>query len=199
MKPEDIGKAYNQITHLWDRAEFDSNNGIEQHERAIAFVKNRRNALDIGCGSTGRIIDLLLDKGFKPEGVDISAEMIRLATIKHPDINFHYTNICEWELPETYDFISAWDSLWHIPLDQQTTVLTKLIENLNTDGVLLFSFGGLDEAAEHTDASMGPELYYSSLGVSGYLKLLMELDCTCRHFAYDQYPDLHAYLIVQKN
>jgi len=198
MKPTDIGKAYNQITHLWESNEFNRTNGIEQHERAIAFVKNRGNALDVGCGCTGRFIDLLLDKGFTPEGVDISEEMIRLAKKRHPEINFYLQDICEWDIPRKYDFITAWDSIWHIPLDQQEKVLTKLISCLNANGVLIFSCGGTENEGEHKDSFMGPEIYYSSLGINGFLKLFIRLDCICRHLEYDQFPELHTYFIVQK-
>ena len=79
---------------------FNRNNGIEQHERSIAFVKNRGYALDVGCGCTGRFIDLLLGKGFKTEGVDISQEMIKLAEKRHPEIKFYRQDICEWEIPK---------------------------------------------------------------------------------------------------
>lgn len=64
MKLSDISKAYNKITHLWEREGFDRENGIAQHKKAIEFVKNRGKALDVGCGSTRRIIDLLKKKGF---------------------------------------------------------------------------------------------------------------------------------------
>jgi SAM-dependent methyltransferase len=198
MKPQDIGKAYDQITQLWESEEFNRNNGIEQHKRAITFVENRGKALDIGCGCTGRFIDLLLSEGFSPEGVDISGGMIRLAEKRHPEINFHQQDICEWDISEKYDFITAWDSIWHIPLDQQKKVLTRLISCLNTNGVLIFSCGGTDDEGEHTDDFMGPEVYYSSLGINGFLKLFISLGCICRHLEYDQYPELHTYLIVQK-
>jgi hypothetical protein len=33
----------------------------------------------VGCGCTGRFIDLLLNEGFSPEGLDISTEMLSLA------------------------------------------------------------------------------------------------------------------------
>ena len=198
MKPAEIGKAYNQITHRWESEGFNKENGIEQHERAVAFVKNRGHALDVGCGCTGRLIELLLHKGFKPEGVDISSEMIKLAKKGHPEIAFYQKDICEWELPQKYDFITAWDSIWHIPLSQQERVLTKLISALNSNGVLIFSCGGTDDPGDHKDDTMGPEVYYSTLGVSGFLKLLISLDCICRHFEYDQYPELHTYFIVQK-
>lgn len=198
MKPTDTGKAYNQITHLWESSDFNRNNGIEQHERAISFVKNNGSALDVGCGCTGRFIDLLLTHGFKPEGVDISTEMIKLAKERHPEISFHQKDICEWELTEKYDFITAWDSIWHVPINQQEKVLTKLITSLNTNGVLIFSCGGTDEQGDHKDDFMGPEVYYSSLGINGFLKLFLDLGCICRHLEYDQYPELHTYFIVQK-
>ena len=199
MKPADIGKAYNQITHLWENSSFNSNNGIEQHGRAIRFIKNTGKALDVGCGCTGRFINLLIDKGFSPEGVDVSEEMINLARKRHTEITFYQEDICEWELPHKYDFISAWDSIWHIPLEQQEKVLTKLISGLNTNGVLIFSCGGTDDKGDHKDDFMGPEVYYSSLGINGFLKLFVSLGCTCRHFEYDQYPELHSYFILQKS
>ncbi|MGO2356395.1 MAG: class I SAM-dependent methyltransferase [Marinomonas foliarum] len=198
MKPEDIGKAYNQITHIWNSEEFDINNGISQHKKAISFVKSRGNALDVGCGCTGRFIDLLQGEGFTPSGLDISDEMLNIARKKHPDIRFVQGDICECELSEKYDFITAWDSIWHIPLSEQRNVLTKLVESLNVGGVLIFSFGGTDEEGFHTNNFMGPEVYYSSLGLNGFLKLFIELGCIIRHLEFDQYPELHTYLVVEK-
>ncbi len=198
MKPTDIGTAYDQITHLWTSEKFNRSNGIQQHERALAFIKNRGNALDVGCGCTGRFIDLLQCSGFSPEGVDISSEMINLAKTRHPDITFHHQDICEWNLPKQYDFITAWDSIWHVPLNQQASMLTKLMKGLTSKGVLIFSCGGVDEAGDHTDDFMGPEVYYSTLGVTGFMELISSQGCICRHFEYDQYPEMHSYFIVQK-
>lgn len=198
MNPKEIGKAYDKITHLWESQDFNRNNGIEEHKRAFAFLEIRGKALDVGCGCTGRFIDLLLNEGFTPEGVDISEEMIRLAKNRHPELVFHHQNICEWHVEEKYDFITAWDSIWHIPLEQQESVLAKLVSSLNKGGVLIFSFGGTDEQGDHRDDSMGPEVYYSTLGTNGFLKLLISLGCVCKHLEYDQHPELHTYLVVQK-
>ncbi|CAN0546403.1 unnamed protein product [Ectocarpus sp. 12 AP-2014] len=198
MNPTDIGSAYDQITHLWQSEKFNLANGMEAHKRALSFVKNRGRALDIGCGCTGRFIDLLQREGFTPEGVDISAEMLRLAKQRHPDVSFHHQDICQWQLPGKYDVITAWDSIWHIPLAQQESVITKIINSLNEGGVFIFSFGGTDEPGEHTDNFMGPEVSYSSLGTNGFLSLLMRLGTVCKHLEYDQHPELHTYLIVQK-
>jgi SAM-dependent methyltransferase len=199
MTPVETGKAYDTITHLWKDERFDRSNGIAQHQRAIAFVENKSHALDVGCGCTGRFITLLIKHGFLSEGIDISQEMIKLARLQHPDIEFHHRDICDWPLPRTYDFITAWDSIWHVPLEQQQALLSKLLSALNSGGVLIFSCGGIDQRGEHTDDFMGPEVYYSSLGLPEFMQLILNSNCICRHIEYDQYPESHTYFIVQKN
>jgi len=199
MKPSDIGKAYNQITHLWESEDFNRENGIDQHKRAIEFVKNHDKALDVGCGSTGRIIQLLIESGFTPEGIDVSESMIALAKKKHPKVTFHYQDICEWHVPEKYDFISAWDSIWHLSPRLQEKVIKKLINALNVNGVMIFTFGGLDKTDEHTNNAMGVDMYYSTLGINTYLSLIMQQNCVCRHLENDQGSEGHTYIIVQKN
>lgn len=198
MQPIQVARAYDQITHLWKSDKFNLNNGIAQHQRALNFVQQKGYALDVGCGCTGRFIDLLLENDFTPEGVDLSKEMLKLAKQRHPNITFYHQDICQWALPKQYDFITAWDCLWHIPLKQQKAVLSKLVAGLNQHGILIFSFGAVDQAGEHTDNFMGPEVYYSSLGTQGFLNLFQELDCRCLHLELDQYPEPHAFLIVQK-
>jgi len=199
MHPKDVAKAYDQITRLWESSDFNLENGIEQHKRAIAFTSNRGRALDVGCGCTGRFIDLLLDEDFCPEGIDCSKKMISLARKKHPRVVIRQADICQLELSAKYDFITAWDSIWHVPLDCQKSVLSKLISSLNTGGVLIFSCGGTDKETEHTDDYMGQEVYYSSLGINGFLNLFIKSGATCRHLEYDQHPQLHTYFIVQKD
>ncbi|QKF83392.1 class I SAM-dependent DNA methyltransferase [Halarcobacter ebronensis] len=198
MKPEEIGKAYNQITHIWDSEEFDMNNGITQHKKAISFVKNRGNALDIGCGCTGRFIQLLINEGFIPTGLDVSDKMLNIAQKKHPNVQFIQADICQYKFSKKYDFITAWDSIWHIPLSEQQNVLYKIIEGLNVGGVFIFSFGGTAKEGSHTDNFMGPEVYYSSLGLNGFIKSFIELGCIIRHLEFDQYPEVHTYLVVEK-
>ncbi|MBC7004479.1 class I SAM-dependent methyltransferase [Photobacterium sp. BZF1] len=201
MKPEQIGKAYDQITHLWQSDDFNRENGIEAHRRALSFVKTKGKALDIGCGCTGRFFDLMLSEGFTPEGlvgIDMSDRMLALARQRHPDVELFKADICTHQLSQRFDFITAWDSIWHIPLSEQRNVLTKIFDSLNRGGVFIFSFGGTAEEGEHTDNFMGPEVYYSSLGTNGFLSLYLELGCAIRHLEFDQYPELHTYLIVEK-
>jgi trans-aconitate methyltransferase len=85
--------------------------------------------------------------------------MIELAKKRHPDVTFHHADICEWQLPRAYDFISAWDSIWHVPLSQYETVLKKLLQGLSPGGICIFTTGGLDHPTEKIDSAMGPQMY----------------------------------------
>jgi len=100
---------------------------------------------------------------------------------------------------QKYDFITAWDSIWHVPLHAQASVISKLANALNPNGVMIFSFGGLNEPGEHTDDAMGPLMYYSSLGINGYIQVILDNACIIKHFEFDQSPELHAYIGAQKN
>ena len=133
------------------------------------------------------------------EGLDISPRMIELARERHPEVKFHLADVCEWSPILKYDFISAWDSIWHVPLAEHQAVLRKLFGCLRPGGVCIFTMGGLNHEAEKTDSAMGPEMYYSTLGIPKTLELIDSTDCVCKHLEYDQYPEPHVYLIAQRN
>ena len=198
MTPSEIARSYDQLADHWNSDAFNRANGMEPHKRAIAFLKNKGHALDVGCGSSGRFIDLLESQGFNAEGVDVSGRMIELARQRHPQLNFHHADIREWELPVKYDLISAWDSIWHLPLVDQEPVMRRLCEGLSPGGVFIFTTGGVEEPSEKVDSAMGPPMYYSVLGIPNLLRVLSESACICRHLEYDQYPELHVYIIAQK-
>lgn len=198
MNPVQTGKNYDTITERWSEERFNMQNGIAQHKRALTFAESRGKALDVGCGRTGRIMDLLEKEGFAPQGLDVSEQMISLAQNRNPQWQFHHQDICSYHLSEKYDFISAWDSIWHVPLQQQTEVIAKLANALTPNGVMIFSFGGVNEPGEHTDDTMGPMMYYSSLGTNGFIQILIDNGCTIKHLEFDQQPELHTYIIAQK-
>jgi 2-polyprenyl-3-methyl-5-hydroxy-6-metoxy-1,4-benzoquinol methylase len=152
----------------------------------------------VGSGCSGRFITLLKKHGYEVEGLDISAEMIALAKTRHPDITFHHADVCEWTPPRSYDFITAWDSIWHVPMDRSELVLRKLCQALAPGGVFIWTTAGLDEAVEKEDASMGQPLYYSVLGIRRTLEILTEEGCVCWHLEHDQMPELHVFLIAEK-
>jgi len=85
-----------------------------------------------------------------------------------------------------------------VALKDQRPLMLKLMHALDAGGVFLFTAGGLDVEDEHVDAYMGPELNYSTLGIPGLLKVIAEAGCVCRHLEFDQYPQKHLVVIVQR-
>lgn len=199
MDSEALGAAYDQLAERWLDDRFPADNGISQHTRALSFLAQRTGpALNVGCGCNTRINRLLRKHGLRPEGVDVSTRMIEFARAADPETPAHLADICKWRLPGSYIFISAWDSIWHVPLAKQRALLLKLMGALQPGGVLLFTAGGLDNPSEHMDSHMGPSLYYASLGIAELLRVIHEGDSVCRHLEFDQLPEKHLVIIVQR-
>lgn len=199
MNPQETAKNYDKLAFHWSGDQFNRENGIEQHRKALQFLSSKRHAIDIGCGSSGRIVELMLEAGFEAEGLDISPEMMRHAKERHPTVRFHLADICTWKFPRKYDFISAWDSIWHAPLESHEQILMKLCDGLADGGVLIFTSGGVDQPGHSTNPCLGQPLYHAALGIPKLMEVILRCGCICRHLEYDQYPELHIYLIVQKS
>ena len=195
-----IASAYDQLAERWIDDSFSRDNGIAQHQRAVAFLEGAGPgwALNVGCGCNTRFNALLKAGGLDLEGVDISERMVALARAADASVVVHHADICLWESPRKYRFISAWDSIWHVPLQSQRQLMAKLMSALEPGGVFLFTAGGLDAASEHWDSHMGPSVYYGTLGIPGLLAAVGEADCLLRHFEFDQYPEKHLCVIAQK-
>jgi hypothetical protein len=72
MKPEKKADNYDRIVTWWRERYSESNNGGEQLKRAISFCDNKKLALAVGCGSSGRFIGVLQEHGFTVEGMETS-------------------------------------------------------------------------------------------------------------------------------
>lgn len=190
------GELYDKIANWWDEFHIDSEYGIRQLELALQFVKHKNSALDIGCGSGGRMIDRLIHNGFEVTGIDTSPKMIELAQKKHPESKFLNENIITWETDKRFDFILAWDSLFHLPLNEQKNVLSKIYGMLNPEGIFIYTMG--DAIGEHYSDWHDEKFYYSSIGINENLKILVESNCECKHLEMDQFPEKHVFIVAQK-
>lgn len=198
MEPQELGRKYDKIAQWWHEQHHASAYGMQQLARALSYASTTgRRALDVGCGAGGRVVNALLAQGYEVTGIDVSAEMIRLAARNHPDAVFHVQDICIWEPDGTFDFIVAWDSIFHLPLQMQRPVMDKLCRLLDKNGVIIYSFG--NATGDHTDTWHDDEFYYSSIGMNGNLAALLENGLTVLHLELDQFPEQrHAYVIGQK-
>jgi len=198
MDPKCLGEIYDLMADDWQDDRFDQRNGINQHRKALEFLECEGISLNVGCGCNTRFNPLLREKGLKIEGLDVSSKMVQLARQCEPDALYYEADICNWTPAHSYMFITAWDSVWHVPLSQQVGVMSKLLGALAPGGVCIFSAGGLSAEREHYDSTMGPEVYYSTLGIPRLMSLIDECDCVCRHLEFDQWPEVHLSVIAQR-
>ena len=108
------------------------------HDLLLKHVpRNSENALEIGCG-TGRFARELAKRCKKVVGIDMSAEMIRVARKKAEGIGnleFELTDAMRWEFPKAhFDFVCSIATLHHL---EQRELLVKIKEALKPGGVLV--------------------------------------------------------------
>ena len=196
MNPLETGRKYDKIAVWWQEQHQNSEYGLKSFERALKFVVNKNTCLDVGCGSGGRFLCKLESEKFYITGIDVSEKMIELAKTNHPGQNFINDDICKWNSKDKYDFIFAWDSIFHLPLDSHEKVISKLCDYLNKDGILLYTFGNAE--GEHTDTWHQDQFYYSSIGISKNIQLIIENGLVPLHLEVDQFPERHVVLIGKK-
>lgn len=196
MDPRELGEKYNRISRIYHQEMDGSDYGLAQLKRAINYCGKPGLVLDVGCGPGGRIIKLLKSAGFSVRGIDVSASMIQLAKTSHPEFDFEVADICKYETKTRFEFIVAWDSLFHLPLAAHKTVLRKLASLLAPGGILIYTFGNTQ--GEHTDTWHNDTFYYSSIGINQNLETLTSCGLCVLHLELDQYPEKHVYAIAKK-
>ncbi len=196
MKPSELGTKYDKIAQWWHDQHEQSSYGVSQFERAVEYTSGGEKALDVGCGAGGRFVRILQNHGFSVTGLDVSKEMIKLAGRNHPEHKFMHQDICSWETEEKFDFIVAWDSIFHLPLVMQKPVVVKLCHLLAKGGILIYTFGNAQ--GEHTDQWQNDTFYYSSIGINENMQLLINNGLSILHLELDQYPEKHVYTIATK-
>jgi len=94
--------------------------------------------LDFGCGS-GRDTKYFLEKGYRVDATDGSAELCRLAS-EFTGIAVKEMLFLELAENDKYDGIWACSSILHCPKEELKVVIHKMIKALKCDGVIYTSF-----------------------------------------------------------
>lgn len=101
--------------------------------------KKKCSVLDAGCG-TGMMTFFLKNNGYNVEGVDLSRQMLDIASEKDREVNFYCNDISK-ELPNNnYDaVVSCLDVVNHITNPNGVIgFFDNAFKSLNKDGILIF-------------------------------------------------------------
>ncbi len=107
-------------------------------DRFLRYLKQGDLILDLGCGS-GRDSRYFLNKGFRVEAADGSAEMVRIAAENTglPVRQMLFQDLAE---ADRYDGIFACASILHVPLAELPDIFDRMHKALKKDGILYVSF-----------------------------------------------------------
>ncbi len=130
--------------------------------------------LDLGCG-TGQPSTKMLAGHFHVTGVDFSEEAIARAKKHITNACFLQKDITEIDFPTgSFDVITAFYSLFHVPRGQQPGVIQKMGEWLRPGGILIATMGIRSIKALYDYDWMGTQMYWSSFGTRKNLECFKE-------------------------
>lgn len=94
--------------------------------------------LDFGCGS-GRDTKYFLSQGYQVDAIDGSIEQCKLAS-KYTGIEVKNAFFSQLSDIEKYDGIWACSSILHLPLNDLTDIMCKMVLALKKDGIIYTNF-----------------------------------------------------------
>lgn len=112
-----------------------------------AYVPPKASILDVGCGA-GRDALYFYEKGYDVTAFDYSLELVKNAQAL-TGLPILHRSFYEIDERNKYDGIWCCASLLHVPFDQLSDVLMRLVRALKIEGVAYLSFKYGDSMREH--------------------------------------------------
>lgn len=176
--PERITEHYERHAHAFDnerRKRFAERAWLD---RFLLGVPKGAPVLDLGCGAGEPIARYLHDHGHPITGVDGSEAMIALCRTRFPRERWIAADMRRVALDTMFGGIVAWDSLFHLPADDQLALIERLAPWLSPGGALLFNTGpargiamGCQFGEEIHHASADPPEYRAVFARAGLFEL----------------------------
>lgn len=132
--------AYDGFAWVYDKHWGSAERRLPALERLILqHLASDARILDLCCG-TGHGTKVMLERGYRVDGLDGSEEMIRFAREKAPEGNFIIDDVRTFKSPPIYDgVISLFDSLNHVMnLDELALTFRNVYATLVGGGIFLF-------------------------------------------------------------
>ncbi|MGH7635044.1 MAG: class I SAM-dependent DNA methyltransferase, partial [Gemmatimonadaceae bacterium] len=187
--PRDVSKdaiigLYERHAHAFDRERGRSLQERAWLERFLEYVPANGTILDVGCGMGEPIARYFIEHGFRVVGVDASPSLIELSRARFPDSEWIVADMRTLELRRRFDGIVAWDSFFHLGIDDQRAMFARVAAHARPGAPWIFTSGSAEGTAIGTFG--GEPLYHASLGPEEYQRLLLANGYTVRaHVAED--------------
>ncbi len=165
------------IIDLYERhaADYDRDRGRALLERAwldrfLSYVPESGTVLDLGCGTSQPIARYVVETGHGVLGVDSSPSMIALCRARLPESEWVVADMRKLALARRFAGILAWDSFFHLHMDDQRGMFPRFAAHASPGSLLLFTSG--TSHGERIGSYRGEPLYHASLDPGEYEALL---------------------------
>jgi SAM-dependent methyltransferase len=181
---DSVVDLYERHAQAWDR---DRGRSLQERawlDRFLSHVRPGGTVLDVGCGMGEPLARYLIDRGFGVVGLDASPTMIERCRARFPDSEWVVADMRELELSRRFDGILAWDSFFHLAMDDQRGMFPRFASHAREGAPLMFTSGPGE--GEAIGSYCGEPLYHASLSPSEYEQLLATSGFVVRaYFAED--------------
>ncbi|MBX9579077.1 MAG: class I SAM-dependent methyltransferase [Gemmataceae bacterium] len=150
--------------------------------------------LDVGCGCGRPIAEYLAGRGFRVTGLDGSARLLDHARRAVPAAAFVHGDMRTADPGGPFDAAVAWDSVFHLPRPDQTSMFARLAGWLVPGGRLLIALGGSADDGFTSDMH-GETFFYSGHAPAHALRLLAAAGFAVEHWAVDE-PSSRGHVAV---
>ena len=161
---------YERHAHAYDRDRGRSLRERAWLDRFLSRVPAGGTVLDLGCGMGEPIARHLLERGHAVVGIDASASMIELCRTRFPAAEWLVADMRTLDLGRRFDGVLAWDSLFHLGMEDQRGMFRRFAAHVRPGAPLMFTSGPAE--GEAVGAYRGEPLYHASLGPAEYERLL---------------------------
>jgi cyclopropane fatty-acyl-phospholipid synthase-like methyltransferase len=171
-----VEQGYDQIAErylAW--AESDASKTRERYVTLLHRELPRgARVIELGCGA-GVPATRMLAQDFEVTGVDLSARQIALARQNVPQARFLQADITQLDLPpESYDGIVALYALFHVPREEQPSLLCSMASWLRPGGLLVATMGTQASEGDVEADWLGAPMYWSSYKSATNVRLVQK-------------------------
>lgn len=168
------------------------------------------HALEVGCGSGVPVLEILLAKEMDVIGVDLSPEQLALAAGHFPlqtaGLQAVWAEKDMMDLrypPNEFDVIVGLYSLIHLPREEQTVFLHRVVRWLKPGGMILMNFAQEELEGDVNEKWLGHEkgwMYWSSWGEEKTIQLIEDLgfEILVREVGHDDPADANFVWVIAK-
>lgn len=134
-------KLYSDLAEIYDQLYLNIFDYKEDAEFVDSVLKKYKIKafLELGCGS-GHLANLLVKKGYKITGIDLHEEMLQIARMRLPEVEFIQQDIRSLKLNRKFDAIIAMGRMFTYMTTNQDveSSIRSIASCLNPNGIFLF-------------------------------------------------------------